>query len=141
MDYALFMGCRYTFCSLEAYAYGLLVGEASLSGYIILEGYALYQLHYYIMELSLIHGIIGCHYVGMSQVRCGSGLIVEFAQKLLILRAFLPEHLYGYDTVQLRVLCLIHIGHPTLTYLIQYLIASIKYITGLNHPLHRLPYT
>ena len=115
VDYALLVGSGYAFCSLETDAYGLLIGQPPLSGYIVFKGDALNKLHDYVMELSLIHRIISRHNVGMGKVCGGSCLIAEFFQEFLVPGTLLLEHLYGNDTVKLRILCPVYIGHAALT--------------------------
>ena len=141
MDDALPVGLPDTLCRLQGDTDGLLIGEPALSGDVVLQGDAFHQLHDDIVEFSLVYYVIGRHDIGMGQLCRSLGFVLEFPDEVLILRKFLLQDLNGHHPAKLRVPGTVNIGHAALSNLVFYFITVVKYISGIKHVLHRLPYT
>ena len=84
---------------------------------------AFHQLHDNVVDVHLVAHVVDVHDIRVGQGRGGLRLFLELADKILILRKFVLEHLHGHKAVQLVILALEDLRHASGSYLLQNLIA------------------
>ena len=97
--------------NLDGDAGGLPHGQFTLPCDIILQGNALYQFHDDIVNAIVLPYVIDIYHIGMSQPRGRLRLLAELRDEILIFAELRFHDLHCYETVQLMIAGLVHVGH------------------------------
>ena len=113
---SMIVGCLQSHGNLDCNTGRLFNRKLSFFCNIFLQGDSLYQFHDNVINAFIIAYVKYINNIRMCQSGCCLSLASEFPDKGFVLPKFRLQHLNRNKTVQLMILCFIHIGHAACAY-------------------------